>query len=652
MKRSLLPATVATLMLLASAAAGAAPFVFPSFATGAELKKSCDAALAELATQAKRLERSGEVLSAFDRLNQTTEDRVYPLIFLPYVHPDKAIRAAGEACELRHQAFVNKLNQNPRIHARLKAAKPADAVDAQLQRILLASFEDAGVALPSAARARAEKLNNEIAALGQAFDRQLREETTRVAFTEAELEGVPADVWTKATRDAQGRVLLGLDYPSAVPVMESATNPAARERMWRAFNQRGGQPNLERLAGIADKRREYAALFDLPSYSDFVLRRRMAGTPVAAQAFLAEVKSGVEAREKGDIEELRKAKAADLKQPLDAVKLQRWDSAFYSERVKRERYNVDQEAFRKYFPPQASVDFVVALSSHLFGVSLRPLEQKLWHPDARAYEVVDGASGRGIATLVLDLYPRDNKFNHAAVWGLRGSAAGGRLPTAAMVTNFNRKGLTLDELETLLHEFGHALHGTLSATRYATIAGTNVKTDFVEAPSQMLEEWVYDDKVLAMFQQVCKECQPVPAPMLQSARDARGFGKGLQYGRQHLYATYDLGLYGPKRFEPMALWAQMEGATPLGHVDGSRFPASFSHIATNYGAGYYSYLWSLAVAKDLYTAFAADPLSAEVGRRYRSQVLARGGEAEPSVLVADFLGRPGGSKAFFDWLAQ
>ena len=450
--------------------------MFPSFATGAELKKSCDAALAELATQARRLERSQAVLADFDRLNQTTEDRVYPLIFLPYVHPDKAIRSAGEACELRHQAFVNKLNQNPRIHARLKSAKPVDAVDAQLQRILLAVFEDAGVALPPKARARAEKLNNEIAALGQAFDRQLREETTKVAFTEAELAGVPADVWAKAPRDAQGRVLLGLEYPSSIPVIESARDPAARERMWRAFNARGGQANLDRLSGIADKRREYAALFELPSYSDFVLRRRMAGTPAAAQGLLAEVKSGVEAREKSDIEELRKAKAADLKQPLDAVKLQRWDSAFYSERVKRERYNVDQEAFRPYFPPQASVDFVVALSGRLLGVGLRPIEQKLWHPDVRAYEVVDNASQRGIATLFLDLYPRENKYGHAAVWGLRGSAAGGRLPTATMVTNFNRKGLTLDELETLLHEFGHALHNTLSTTRYATMAGTSVKT--------------------------------------------------------------------------------------------------------------------------------------------------------------------------------
>jgi thimet oligopeptidase len=283
---------------------------------------------------------------------------------------------------------------------------------------------------------------------------------------------------------------------------------------------------------------------------------------------------------------------------------------------------------------------------------LRPIEQKLWHADARAYEVIDTASGLGLATLYLDLYPRDNKFGHAAEWSLRSSAAGGRLPTAALVTNFNRQGLTLEELETLLHEFGHALHTTLSTTRYASIASSSVKWDFSEAPSQMLEEWVYDDQVLALFQQVCNACPPVPAAMLASAREARGFAKGLQYGRQHFHASYDMALYGAKRFEPMPLWAQMEGATPLGHVDGSQGPAGFSHIATGYGAGYYSYLWSLALAKDLYTAFAPDPLSAEVGRRYRSKVLARGAEADPSELVGDFLGRPGSNKAFFDWLAQ
>jgi thimet oligopeptidase len=239
------------------------------------------------------------------------------------------------------------------------------------------------------------------------------------------------------------------------------------------------------------------------------------------------------------------------------------------------------------------------------------------------------------------------------VWPLRGSSTlTGRLPAVALVTNFDRSGLTLDELETLLHEFGHALHAILSSTRYAGQAGTNVKLDFVEAPSQMLEEWAYDARVLALFQAVCAACEPVSADLLDRAQRSRSFGKGLQFARQHLYARYDLALHASEAHEPMALWARMEAATPLGHVPGTMFPAAFSHLAGGYGAGYYAYLWSLATAQDLYTAFRADPLDAATGRRYRNKLLAHGGQLEAGVLVTRFLGRAPGNEAFFDWLAR
>jgi len=224
-----------------------------------------------------------------------------------------------------------------------------------------------------------------------------------------------------------------------------------------------------------------------------------------------------------------------------------------------------------------------------------------------------------------------------------------RRPVAGLVTNFNRKGLNIDELETLLHEFGHALHALLSTTRYA---GSHEQWDFVEAPSQMLEDWVYDPKVLALFQQVCRTCPPVPPALVARADSARHFAKGITFARQQLFASYDLAVYGRRPEEPMALWARMEGATPLGHVAGSMFPAGFSHIATHYGAGYYGYLWSLVIAEDLRTAFEADRLDPTVGRRYRDSVLARGGEVAPEDMLRQFLGRPTDSRAFFKALAK
>ena len=278
---------------------------------------------------------------------------------------------------------------------------------------------------------------------------------------------------------------------------------------------------------------------------------------------------------------------------------------------------------------------------------------KLWHPDAQAYAVHDARGGAPIATLYVDLFPREGKYNHAAVWSFRnGSLRLKRAPQAALVVNIDRNGLTLDDLETLLHEFGHAVHNNLSATRHVSQAGTSVLRDFVEAPSQMVEPWIFDPRVLAVMQEVCATCERVPDALLAKAEAAKHQGKGVQYARQWLYAAFDLAMHGPDAPEPMALWARMEGATALGHVPGSMFPAGFAHVATNYGAGYYGYLWSEVVAADLRTAFAKDRLDPAVGQRYRRAILANGSQFKPDELVRRFLSRNSNPHAFFEELQR
>jgi thimet oligopeptidase len=238
------------------------------------------------------------------------------------------------------------------------------------------------------------------------------------------------------------------------------------------------------------------------------------------------------------------------------------------------------------------------------------------------------------------------------VWPLRGGATRlARAPQAALVVNLDRQGLSLEEVETLLHEFGHAVHNNLSRTRH--VGGNGVLDDFAEAPSQMLEDWVFDPRVIAVMREVCAACPPVPEALLAKAKVAERYGKGAHYARQQLYASYDLALYGVEAADPLALWARMEGATVLGHVPGTLFPAGFSHItASNYAAGYYGYLWSEVVAADLRTAFARDKLDAATGRRYRDSVIAPGGQLPPQELVSRFLGRPSNSQAFFEDLKR
>ncbi len=630
---------------------------FPVFASPAMLATTCDQGLASARADLQRLERraaDARWLAAYDAFNARLEDLSGPLTFLSAVHPDKAMRDASEACELRWTDFFSSLGQNTVLYRSALLTKPGDAIDRELRKTTLEGFVDSGVGLPAERRARAKRISDQTSELAQAFDRHIRDAAVKLAFTAAELQGVPQGLIDVAPRDAEGRLLLGLDSPTYFPVMELAERAPTRERMWRAKSNEGGDANLRLLDQITRLRKEYASLLGAPSWDAFVLRRRMARTPQRALAFLAEVKAAVRARELRELEELRQAKAAHLNEPAEGVRLDRWDVSFYTERLRRERFAVDQQAFRAYFPPQQSLEFALRLIERLMGVRYQRVPgAPAWHDEVQTYAVSDAASGRPMATLWVDLYPREGKYNHAAVWGLRSAAtAQNRVSQAALVVNFDRRGLTLSELQTLLHELGHAVHDNLSTTRYALQAGTSVKRDFVEAPSQMLEDWVYDKRVLALFAEVCPDCIRVPDAMVDQAVAARRFGKGVRVSAQHLYASYDLALFGPEPRDALALWAQMEGQTPLGYVAGTTFPAGFSHIAGGYSAGYYGYLWSLVVAMDLRTAFGDDKLDARVGRRYRDTVLANGSQREPGVLVHEFLGRDFRSDAFFDDLAR
>jgi len=659
MKTLMLAAALTATAAMAHAAPAATTLpgpAFPVYKSPQEIAKACDSGLAGAKRRVAELEKlkpGRGWAKAYDQLNAYMEDAGNPIAFVSNVHPDKAIRDAAQQCSLRWSEFENALGQNEKLYQAAKQAKPADDIDREFLRERIESFEDSGVGLPPEQRARAKQINDRISDLAQQFAKNVRDDGTVVAFTEAELKGVPESVWKNAKRDDQGRVLLGLAYPSYVPVMQTAENGAARERMWRAKQNEGGEANLKILGEIAQLRKEYAALFGQASYDDFVLRRRMAQNTGKVVAFLTDVKAAVTDAEKRELQELRDAKAKHLGQPVEATKLERWDVSYYTERVRKERYSVDQEAFRPYFPPEESFQFALRLVEKLMGVRYTKVPATLWHPEVQAYAVSDAKTGKPLATMLVDLYPREGKYNHAAVWSYRnGSTLLKRVPQAALVVNFDRKGLTMDELETLLHELGHAVHNNLSATRYSLQAGTSTQRDFVEAPSQMLEDWVYDPQVLKLFAEVCASCKPVPESLLKQARAAKDYGKGVHYARQHLYAAYDIALHGPEAPDPMALWARMEGETPLGHVAGTKFPAGFGHVASGYASGYYGYLWSLVLAMDLRTAFEADKLNPVAGRRYRDVILANGGQRAPQALVREFLGREPNSKAFFDYLRR
>ena len=662
--RALPRLSLVALALFAAVGGATAAAVRPAIPIldAATIERTCDDTIAgfrktQAAMEAKK--GSAGIFDEWNRLSIATSDLDGPLSLIANVSPDKATRDAADACTLKFTPFVTELFQSKALYRRVKDAKPADALQRQYRQDLIESFEDGGVTLEAPKRERVKAINKEITALAQQYGKNVRDDGTRVVFTLAEMAGMPDSYLAAQKKDDQGNYVLPLSNPSYVPFLQLGTNQDARKRYWVARMNQGKQPNLDLLNRIVALRLELAKLYGYPDYATYVVKRRMAGSPAAVYKFLADVDAAISSLEKQEVAELRQWKADDLKQPLDATVLDRWDVAYYQEKLKKARFDIDQQALRKYFPTDASLAYTMRIAETLYGIRFVPSNAPTWHPDVRVYDVFDrrpdGKDGAFVGTVYLDLFPREGKFNHAAAWSVRtvstlakqSAEPGYRTPISALVTNFNRDGLDHGELQTMLHEFGHVLHGILSKTRYLDEGGTSVKRDFVEAPSQMFEEWARREDALKLFAEVCKDCPQLTSDQIERLDAARKYGRGIRYGRQWSFATFDMSLTTPQPDEALASWVRIEGATPLGTVPGTIFPASFGHLVSGYAAGYYGYMWSEVLALDMLSGFHGRLMNSVDGRRYREDVLSQGGQAPPDKLVAKFLGREPTSEAFF-----
>lgn len=632
--------------------------LLPVFKDAAEVNARCEAGLEkihkeiELAARAPLNQAASlRALDHFDEIGILIDDVSGPMSITVATHTDKEVRKAAEACELKFSELQNALFQNAALYERLRLVKPETVAAREVLRVVLEGFEDAGVTLPPAGRTRAKAIQDRLAALSLEFQRNTRENLATVTMTVAELDGLPQSYRDAHRPDAEGKVVLQLSYPDYIPFMENANDVAARQRYFMVFNRIGGERNLAILDEAAGLRKELAGLFDKASYAHQVIARRMAGSPENVLRFLDDVRGRVMEGEKRDLEILRQAKAEHLKLPLAEARIERWDTAYYTERVRRDRFAVDQEALRKHFPTDASVAWLFDLAERMYGVRFVAADVPAWHRDVRYFDIFDEA-GKRIAGAYFDLYPREGKYTHAAVWGVRGrSARIGRTPISVMVANLNREGLNHNELETLLHEFGHMLHGTLSRTEYNMLAGTGVRRDFVEAPSQMLEEWARKPEPVALIRNHCKDCPATDAGLLKRINQARRFGAGMHYSRQHILASFDMAMAGTQPGNGLAIYRALEEASPLGHVPGTLFPARFGHLLGGYAAGYYGYMWAEVIALDMASKWRGNLLDSRVGRDYLDQVLARGGEVPPDQLVRNFLGREPSPEAFFAEIA-
>jgi thimet oligopeptidase len=403
---------------------------------------------------------------------------------------------------------------------------------------------------------------------------------------------------------------------------------------------------------MLEKRHELAALLGYPSWASYVTEDKMIGSAQAAADFVARISAAAEARMRQEYQALLEHRRRD--DPA-AERVEAWDSQLLTEAVRKERHGFDAQAVRPYFELSRVQQGVLEVTARLFGLTYRPVpDAPVWHSDASCFEVLE--EGKVLGRFYLDLFPREGKYKHAAQFTLRSGQSGRALPEAVLVCNFPRPGALLEhgEVVTFFHEFGHLLHHLLGGrTRWAGISGVRTEWDFVEAPSQMLEEWCWDASVLSGFARHHQSGAPIPAELVARMRAADEFGKGLRVRQQMYYAAVSLAFHGedPRSLDTTALMARLqEELTPFRYVPETYFHESFGHLE-GYSALYYTYMWSLVIAKDLFGAFRREGLmNAATAIRYRKSVLEPGGGAKAADLVRDFLGREYDFRAYEEWL--
>ncbi len=472
----------------------------------------------------------------------------------------------------------------------------------------------------------------------------------------AELAGLPPDFVARLNKAPDGRYIVTCKYPDYFPVMERAKSEALRRRLETTFNLREAKENLPLIQKAVALRDQAARLLGYASPADFVAEDRMAKSASAIGAFLSRLRGELKPRLAAADTKMQALKAKETGDP--AAVIQWWDWRYYLNRLKERDYAIDDERVRQYFPADRVMAGMFQVYATLLGVTFGELPgAAVWADGVKLYEVRDAGSGRLLGKFYVDLFPRDGKYGHAACFpfGLARQVGDGyQIPLSALVVNFNppqhgqAARLSLDEVETLFHEFGHVMHASLTTARYASQAGTNVATDFVEAPSQMLQNWVYRPEVLKLVSVDPKDpSKTLPDDLVAQIVKARHFDAGVRYMRQIWLATFDQRIHGGGNVDVDGVEHEARREILGWPVPEEHFAASFGHLMGGYDAGYYGYLWSEVFAADMFTRFEREGvLSPAAGRAYREIILASGRTVEPMELLERFLGRAPNEKAF------
>ncbi len=573
---------------------------------------------------------------------------------LSVVHPDPAVIGLAEQIELEVQAFRTDLFLDVAVFAQLGSVD-GQPLDAGAQRMLdeaLRDFRRAGVDGDEETRERVRALDQRLTDLGQAFDRNIRDGRRTTLVPAAALDGLPADFVAGHPPNEDGLVAITTEYPDLIPFLTFARDAGARRQVAHSFFNLAWPENDAVLGELLATRHEKATLLGYASWPDYDAETKMIGTGDAIGAFVDRITAEADAAGRRELATLLERAATEGEDTIDLA-----NSRYYLEAVKREQYGVDAQEVRRYFDFGKVHDGLLDVTSMLFGLTYTPVDQaeaRTWHPDVTTYDVglghPDGTT-EVLGRIHLDLHPRERKFNHAAQFDLAPGVLNRQLPEGVLVCNLPRGLMDHRDVVTLFHEFGHLMHHVLAGRHeWVRFSGVATEWDFVEAPSQMLEEWAWDAQVLQGFA-TDADNTPIPDDLVRRMRDAEEFGRGFLARTQMFYAALAYRFHLERPEDRVARMLELYDAYSLVRpLPDTHFITSFGHLS-GYTSAYYTYMWSLVIAKDLFSAFDPDDLfAAEVATRYRDRVLAAGGSKPAAELVQDFLGRAYNTDAFTAWL--
>ncbi|HTL79334.1 MAG TPA: M3 family metallopeptidase [Candidatus Babeliales bacterium] len=529
--------------------------------------------------------------------------------------------------------------------------------DEKLLKETLRDYRRAGLELPPDQRKEVEDLRKELTKLGTDFDANIVKSNAPVMFSKADLDGLPESFFASPgikTGDDVYTVMANVTWQFNT-VQENAKNEATRKQLYIVRETLAKDKNVPLLNQMLALRNEIALRLGYKSWDDYQTEVKMAKTGMNAEKYINDLVAGIQPKFDSEIAELQKLKAADTNDPN--AKIMIWDWRYYSNQLNKQKYAVDKEALRAYFPFQRVLDGMFNIYQSIFGLKFEKIVAPYkWIDDLQLYLVTDSATGEPLGMFYLDMFPREGKYNHFAQFEI----ISGKLlpngkyqrPIVALLCNFPPASgdapslMTHQDVETLFHEFGHALHSIVTRAKYGRFAGTHVPRDFVEAPSQMLQNWVWDKKVLDTFAADYRDpSKKIPAEAVKKLNDAKLANAGVLYRRQFAFASLDLALHDPHPeempYDSVAITNPILEKVFLPIDPSTTFVSYFGHL-NGYDAGYYGYAWADAIAADMATVFekAKDGyLDKQAGMKLRREIYEPGDSRDVNESIEKFLGR-------------